>query len=174
MAQLSDYLLPILVGAAVLFALFKGVASFDVFGGGAKEGFETTIKLLPTLVGLITAVEMFKASGGLDVLVHALSPVARALGLPQEVMPLALLRPISGGGSLAILESIFQDNAPDSFAGRVASVMMGSTETTFYAVAAYFGAVGVKQIRYTVPAALTAELVGFVMSALTVRLLFGV
>ena len=148
MAQLSDYLLPILVGAAVLFALFKGVASFDVFGGGAKEGFETTIKLLPTLVGLITAVEMF--------------------------MPLALLRPISGGGSLAILESIFQDNAPDSFAGRVASVMMGSTETTFYAVAAYFGAVGVKQIRYTVPAALTADLVGFVMSALTVRLLFGV
>ena len=116
---------------------------------------------------------MLSASGALDMLCAFISPAAEWMGLPPETMPLALLRPISGSGSLAILSDIFERNGPDSFAGRVASVMMGSTETTFYAIAVYFGSVGIKKTRHAVPSALTADLVGYFMSAAAVRMFFA-
>ena len=113
----------------------------------------------------------FKASGALDVITYSLRPVANLLHLPQEVIPLAILRPISGSGALVIFQDILQQYGPDSFVGRVASVMQGSTETTFYTIAVYYGATRVQKTRHTLPSALTADIVGFFMSALAVRLL---
>jgi spore maturation protein B len=115
---------------------------------------------------------MFKASGALDVLTHALAPMSNAIQVPGELVPLAILRPVSGSGSLAIFENTLNTYGPDSFLGRVASVMQGSTETTFYTIAVYYGAINVQKTRHTVFCALIADFVGFIMSTLAVRLLF--
>ena len=173
MESLNHYILPSIVLAFLVYGLVSGVAVFDLFLEGAKEGLATAARILPSLVGLMTAVGVFKASGALDMLSHSLKPVARLLGLPPEVMPLALLRPISGSGGMAVFRDLLQSYGPDSFIGRVASVMMGSTETTFYTIAVYYGAVGVRKTRHTLPAALSADLAGFVFSSLAVLWLFG-
>lgn len=129
----------------ILFAFIKKVPCFDTFLEGAKQGLISTYKIAPSLIGLIVAVNMLKASGALEMLIDFIRPAAEFLGFPAEVVPLALLRPVSGSGSTAILNSILQDYGPDSFIGRAASVMAGSTETTFYAIAVYYGAVGIKK-----------------------------
>lgn len=172
MNSFADFVVPVVVVCIVVFGFLRGVPVFDAFVSGAKEGLQSTISILPTLVGLIMAVSMLNASGALDLLSSFLSPAAKVLGLPPQVMPLMLIKPISGSGATAVLTQIFKDNGPDSFAGRVASVMAGSTETTFYAVAVYYGAVEIKKTRHTIPAALLAELSACIFSALTVRLFF--
>ena len=172
MDKIGVYLVPCIIALILLFGFFRKVPLFDTFLDGAKEGLRSTVSIAPALVGLITAVTMLKASGALDLFTAAARPLAQALGLPPEVVPLTLLRPVSGSGSMALLNGIFADCGPDSFAGRVAAVMMGSTETTFYAIAVYFGAVGIKKTRHTIPAALSADLVSFLTSALAVRLFF--
>ena len=171
--KLGIYILPAVIVLILIFGLVRKVPLFDAFVSGAKEGLSSTFSIAPALVGLITAVSMLKASGALDLFTAALRPVAEFLGLPAEVMPMTLLRPVSGSGSIAFMNSIFQSSGPDNFAGRVAAVMMGSTETTFYTVAVYYGAVGVQKTRHTIPAALTADVSSFLMSALAVRLFFG-
>ncbi len=170
MDKLGVYVIPAAVLLIVVFGLIRRVPVFDTFLVGAKEGFSSTISILPSLIGLMTAVSMLNASGALDMLSSFLAPVAKLLGLPPQVMPLMLIKPISGSGSTAILSQIFQNYGTESFIGRVASVMSGSTETTFYAIAVYFGAVSVKKTRHTIPAALTADLTACIVSALTVRL----
>jgi len=170
--KLGVYAIPAVVFLIVVFGLMRGVPVFDTFVAGAKEGFSSSISILPSLVGLMMAVAMLNASGALDILASFLSPVARVLGLPEQVMPLALIKPVSGSGATAVLVQIFQNNGTESFAGRVAAVMSGSTETTFYAIAVYFGSVGIKKTRHTIPAAITADLTAFIVSALTVRLFF--
>lgn len=172
MDKIGVYLVPCIIALILLFGFVRKVPLFDTFLDGAKEGLRSTVSIAPALVGLITAVTMLKASGALDLFTAAVRPLAQAVGLPPEVVPLTLLRPVSGSGSMALLNGIFADCGPDSFAGRVAAVMMGSTETTFYAIAVYFGAVGIKKTRHTVPAALSADLVSFLTSALAVRLFF--
>lgn len=173
MESFNYYVLPAIVLAFLVYGLLSGVAVFDVFLEGAKEGLATAARILPSLVGLMTAVGVFKASGALDLISHSLKPVAQLLGLPPQVMPLALLRPISGSGGMAVFRGLLESHGPDSFVGRVASVMMGSTETTFYTIAVYFGAVGIRKTRHTLPAALSADLAGFVFSSLAVVWLFG-
>jgi len=170
--KLGVYAIPAAVLIIIVFGLVRHVPLFDTFVAGAKEGFSSAVSILPSLVGLMMAVSMLNASGALDMLSSFLSPAARLLGLPPQVMPLALIKPVSGSGATAILAQIFQNNGTESFAGRVASVMSGSTETTFYAIAVYFGAVNVKKTRHTIPAALTAELTACVVSAFAVRLFF--
>ena len=172
MDKLGVYAIPAVVFLIVVFGLMRGVPVFDTFVAGAKEGFSSSISILPSLVGLMMAVAMLNASGALDILASFLSPVARVLGLPEQVMPLALIKPVSGSGATAVLVQIFQNNGTESFAGRVAAVMSGSTETTFYAIAVYFGSVGIKKTRHTIPAAITADLTAFIVSALTVKLFF--
>ena len=172
MEVFGSYLIPILIALILLFGFLRKVPLFDTFLEGAKEGMKSTVSIAPALIGLITAVTMLKASGALDLFTAAIRPAAAFLGLPPEVMPLTLLRPVSGSGSIAILDQIFATCGPDSFAGRVASVMMGSTETTFYAIAVYFGAVGIKKTRHTIPAAITADTASFFISTLAVRLFF--
>ncbi len=172
MDRLSAWAVPCVILAIVLFGFLRKVPVFDAFVSGAKEGLRSSAAILPSLVGLILAVSMLSASGALDLLSAFLAPAAKALGLPPEVMPLVLIRPVSGSGSTAVLAQIFRDCGPDSFAGRVASVLSGSTETLFYAVAVYYGAVGIKKTRHTVPAALVGDLAVCILSALTVRLFF--
>lgn len=167
------FAMPMLVFVILFVALAKGVPVYDSFLSGAGEGVSTLLTILPSLVGLITAVEMFKASGALDVLTTALEPVSGWMGLPSETVPLVLLHPISGGGATAMLKSILSDYGPDSYIGRVASVMCGASETTFYAVTVYYGSCGVKKIRHTLLAALLADYVASVTSGVAVRMLFG-
>ena len=173
MDKLGVYAIPATVLIIILFGLVRHVPLFDTFVLGAKEGFSSAISILPSLIGLMMAVSMLNASGALDMLSSFLAPVARLVGLPPELMPLALIKPVSGSGATAILTQIFQSHGTESFAGRVASVMSGSTETTFYAIAVYFGSVNIKRTRHTIPAALTAELTACVVSAMTVRLFFN-
>lgn len=156
----------------IVFGFAKKVPLFDTFVVGAKGGFNTLLSIAPTLVGLIVAINMLKGSGALDVISNFISPVADAIGFPTEIVPLVLLRPISGGGSTALLTSIFADVGPDSFAGRVASVLAGSTETTFYALAVYYGSVKVKKIRHTLVAALSADLTATVIAVVSVKMFF--
>lgn len=172
MDKVGVYAVPAIILLIVVFGLIRGVPVFDTFLSGAKEGFSSTISILPSLVGLIMAVSMLNASGALDILSRLLTPAANLIGMPAQVMPLALIKPVSGSGSTAVLAQIFKNNGPDSFAGRVASVMAGSTETTFYAVTVYYGAVGIKKTRHTIPAAVTADITACIISVLTVRLFF--
>ena len=172
MKLIADFAVPITAASILLIGYLRGVDVFDEFLEGAKSGIDTSFDILPALVALITAIGVFSASGALDMVTAFLSPAAKLLALPAEVLPLALLSPVSGSGALAIFEKLLSQHGADSFVGRVASVMQGSTETTFYTVAVYFGAVSVKKTRHTVPAALIADLTGFVMSALFVKFFF--
>lgn len=170
MDRLGVYAIPATVFLIVVFGLIRHVPIFDTFLAGAKEGLSSTFAILPSLVGLMMAVAMLNASGALDMLSSFFAPVASFLGLPSQVMPLALIKPVSGSGATAILTQIYQNFGTESFIGRVASVMSGSTETTFYAIAVYYGAVNIKKTRHTIPAALTADFTAVIVSALAVRL----
>ena len=169
---MTSYIIPIVILLILGYGLWKGVDVFDVFLSGAKEGLRTSVGILPALIALMTCVGMFKASGGLDVLTHALSPVLAALGLPEELLPLALLRPISGSGALVIFEDVLRGFGGDSEVGRMASVMMGSTETTFYTIAVYYGAARIRRTRHTLVCSLSGDLTGFLLSAVAIRLFF--
>lgn len=171
--SLSSLVVPCLLAGLALYALGKRVDVYGALTAGAANGLQLVIRILPALVALLTAVSMFRASGAMDVLTRALAPVLEKLGIPPETAPILLVRPLSGSGALAVVSDLISRHGPDSYTGRVAAVMMGSTETTFYTVAVYFGAAGIRRSRYTVPAALAADLTGFIAAAMTVRLLFG-
>lgn len=153
----------------LVFGLFKKVDCFGSFREGAKNGIETAFQIIPAMVGLMVAIAVFRASGVMDILVGWLTPVANVLHIPSEVIPMAFLRPVSGSASLAMLNDIFQTTGPDSLAGRIASVMMGSTETIFYTVAIYLSAVGIKKTGYIVPVALFCSLFGFALACVVCR-----
>ena len=172
MDKLGGWLLPGAVVIILLFGLVRRVPVFEVFLQGAKEGLSSSLSILPALIGLMMGVTMLQASGALDMVSAFLRPAAEQLGFPPEVLPLALLRPFSGSGSTALAASLFENYPPDSFTGRVLSVLMGSSETTFYAVAVYFGAVGVKKSRWAIPAALTGDITALAASAAAVLLWF--
>ena len=169
---MTDFLMPGLVVFLLLLGLIKKVDVLEVFLRGAKEGLRTGVNLLPTLLLLMTCVGMCRASGGLDLLTALLSPLTDRLGIPAPVTPLALLRPISGSGSLVLLEGILKAHGPDSTAGRVASVLMGSGETAFYVLVVYFGAVKVKRTDRAMTASLVGHLVTCLASAWLVSLFF--
>ncbi|MEG0614927.1 MAG: spore maturation protein, partial [Oscillospiraceae bacterium] len=164
----TNYIIPIVIGGIIIFGLINGVDVFNEFIEGAKENLKVGVEILPALIALIVSVGMFKASGALDVLMQVISPLTDFLGFPKECLPLALIRPISGSGALAVYENILTANSPDSFAGRVASVLFGSTETTFYTIAVYFGATHVKNTSHTLVCSLAGDFTGFVVSVLAV------
>jgi len=173
MTAFSNFIIPITLAGILAFGLYKKVDVFSEFLEGAKEGLKTAVNIAPALIALMTCVGMLKVSGALDILVWVFSPLAHLLALPQEVLPLAILRPISGSGALVIFNDLLDTYGPDSFVGRVASVIEGSSETTFYTIAVYFGAVKISKTKYTLSASLAADLVGFVASAHMVRIIFG-
>lgn len=170
MDLIGEWVLPLMVVSIVLFGLFKRVRVFDCFMEGAKKGLKTVYDLLPTITGLVVAVTMLKESGAMALIAKAFSPVAALLGVPEETVPMALLSPISGGGSLSLFESVLKSDGPDSFLGQVASVLMGSTDTTLYAVTVYYAAISIKNTRHTLYAGLAADFASFVLSPLFVRL----
>lgn len=167
------WVLPLTVVLIVATGLFKKVKVYDCFMKGAKKGLHTVYDLLPTITGLVVAVTMLRESGAMELVAKAFSPVASFFGVPEETVPMALLSPISGGGSLTLFESVLKIDGPDSFLGRVASVLMGSTDTTLYAVTVYFSAVGIKKTRHTLYAGLAADFASFVLSPFFVRLTLG-
>lgn len=171
--SLSDFALPAIFLVILAAAVLKRVKAYDLFVDGAKEGIETVIRIMPSLVGLLVAVGVFKASGAMDILIYILRPIIDLLGMPPQVAPLALLRPISGSASLAFVTEIIKAFGPDTFEGRVAAVMMGSTETIFYTLAVYYGAVGIKNIRYTLIAAIMADIISVIASLWACRFIFG-
>ncbi len=146
---------------------------YQSFIDGAKEGFGVALKIIPYLVAILVAVGMFRASGGLDMMTAAVSPLLAPLGMPAEALPMALLRPLSGSGAFGYMTEVVNANGPDTYLGYLVSTMQGSTETTFYVVAVYFGAVQVNRLRHTIPACLTADLVGVAATVLICSLLFG-
>lgn len=166
-------LLPGLIALVALYGAFRRVDVYDALVHGAGEGLGVLIKIVPPLIALLTAVYMLRASGALELLGSALAPVFTAVGVPPETVALLLVRPVSGSAALGVGAELIQTYGPDSPVGRTAAVMLGSTETTFYTIAVYFGAAGVNRSRYAIPAALCADLVGFVAAAWAVRLLFG-
>jgi spore maturation protein B len=170
---ISLYAVPLLFLLILSVGLAKNVKVYDAFVEGSSEGISTVIKIMPPLIGLLTAVGVFRASGALDFLIYLVTPVASLLGIPAEAMPLALLRPVSGSASLALVSELIRTYGPDSYIGRVVSTMMGSTETIFYTLAVYYGSVGIKNIRYTLIAALIADGAGVVASAWICALVFG-
>lgn len=168
--KLGSYILPIMVVGIVTFGLVKKVKVFDCFMKGAKKGLFTVYELLPSITGLVLAVTMLKESGAMDIMSSLLSPITSFFGVPDEITPMALLSPISGGGSLTLFESVLKTYGPDSFIGQVASVVMGSTDTTLYAVTVYYSAIGIKNTRHTLMAGLTADFMSLVLSAFFVRM----
>ena len=171
--NLSSLVVPVLLAAVAAVGLGKRVDVYSALTHGAEEGLTVLLRIIPALVGLLTAVSMFRASGAMEWLSTLCAPLLERLGIPPEATPLMLVRPVSGSGALAVGTDLMTTYGPDSYIGRVAAVMLGSTETTFYTIAVYFGAAGIIRTRHTIPAALTADLTGFVVSALTVRLFFG-
>ena len=170
---ISLYALPALFIIILGAGLIKKVKVYDAFIEGSAEGISAMVKILPALIGLMTAVGVFRASGALDMLIWFLTPVASLLGIPAETLPLVLLRPVSGSASLALVSELLREYGPDSYIGRVVSTMMGSTETIFYTLAIYYGSVGIKNIRYTLIAALIADGAGVIASAWICALFFG-
>ena len=164
---------PLILAAVGIYALGKRVNVYESLICGAGEGINTLVRIAPSLIALLTAVYMLRASGALELAADALSPVLKWLGIPAETVGLMLVRPVSGSGALGVGAELMETYGPDSYIGRVAAVMLGSTETTFYAIAAYFGAARVSGTRYVVPAALCADLAGFCAAAWAVRLFFG-
>ena len=170
MAQMTDYIVPALLLIASLFALRKQENCYELLLSGAADGLKLLITLVPTLVLLLTAVTMLRASGAMETISDLLTPAFRFVGIPPETAMLVLIRPISGSAALAVGADLMAQYGVDSQIGRTAAVMLGSTETTFYTISVYFGASGIQKTRYTLPAALIADFVGFFMASLTVRL----
>ncbi len=173
--SVSPWILPSLMVGFLGFGLVKKVKIYEVFVEGAKEGFQVALRIIPYMVAILVAVGMLKASGGLQIIVNALSSVTSNFGLPAEALPMALMRPFSGSGAYAILASIINDPAigPDSYTGLLVSTLQGSTETTFYVMAVYFGAVQIKRIRHALVTALTADVAGILFAVLACTLLLN-
>ena len=170
--SVSDFAVPVIFVFVLVYGLFKGVDVFTEFTRGVKEGLQTVLDIFPALFALVLSVGMFRASGGLELISALLSPITDFLGFPKEAAPLVLMRPFSGSGAVAVFESVLTQADPDSFAGRVASVILGSSETTFYTIAVYFAATKVKKTRHALPSALAGDLTLFILSGLIVSLWF--
>jgi len=170
--NVSDFAVPVIFVFVLIFGLCNKVDVFGEFAKGVKEGLKTVYDIFPALFTLVLSVGMLRASGGLALVSSLLSPVTDFLGFPSEVTPLVLMRPFSGSGAVAIYESVLGQTGPDSYAGRVASVILGSSETTFYVIAIYFASTKVKKTRHALPSALAGDLTLFILSGLIVGLWF--
>ena len=169
---MADYILPLILAITALASLQKREKAYDILTDGAKEGFRMLLTIAPSLVVLLSAVGMLRESGALEGFSVLLSPVLELLGIPAQTVLLMLVRPISGSAALAIGAELIAAHGPDSLIGRTAAVMLGSTETTFYTISVYFGSWGITKTRYAVPAALIADLTGFLAASWTVRLFY--
>ena len=174
MRLLSLYAIPLLLLFIPLYGILKGQPVYELFVEGAAEGVTMALQILPYLLAMLLSVAVFRASGAFAALAGLLEPITSFFGIPASVLPLAMMRPLSGSGALALAADIINEEGPDSFAGLLASVMQGSTDTTFYILAVYFGSVGIKKYRYAPIVGLSADMVSFIASYVVCRLYFGV
>lgn len=170
---MADYIVPLLLFLTAVIALGKRESPYDLMLSGAADGLKLLISIIPPLILLLSAVSMLRASGAIEAMSSFLSPFFSFFGIPGETAILVFVRPLSGSAALAVGAELMAEHGVDSLIGRTVAVMLGSTETTFYTISVYFGAAGIKKTRYTVIAALLADLTGFIMAALTTRLFFG-
>jgi spore maturation protein B len=173
LGAVSLWAIPFLLVTIPLIGIIRKVKVYEVFIEGAKEGFEVAVKIIPFLVGILVAIGMFRGSGAMDLLTSALRPLAAATGFPAELVPLTILRSLTGSGSLAFTTDLIQTHGPDSLIARMAATMYGSTETTFYVLAVYFGAISVRKTRHAVPAALIADFVAAIATVAICLWMFG-
>ena len=172
MDVVSRWSIPLIFAGVLVFGLYRRVDVYNVFLEGARDGIELSVKILPYVVSIFAALGIFRDSGAMRLVAHALGPVLTRAGVPADVLPLMLIRPLSGSGALAITAELLRRHGPDSYVGRLASVLQGSTDTTFYILSVYFGSVGVRRIRHALMIGLLADLFGFVLAIVFVRLLF--
>ena len=173
MGLLFTMIAPLIIAGVALYGVGRGVDVYDALIHGGGEGLEVLLRIVPSLIALMTAVYMLRASGALELAAQVLAPLLDRAGIPAQLLPLMLVRPISGSAALGVGAELIATYGPDSAVGRTAAVMLGSTETTFYTIAVYFGAAGIVKTRYAVPAALCADLAGFLAAAWAVRVIFG-
>lgn len=165
--------IPALITGVIITGVVKKIKVYEVFVEGAKEGFAVALRIIPFLVAMLVAVGMFRASGAMYWLGTILSPITSFIGMPAEVLPMAIVRPLSGSGALGVMTELITAHGPDSFIGRVASVMMGSGETTFYVLAVYFGSIGIRRTRHAPLAGIITDIAGIIASVIAVRFFFG-
>lgn len=169
----SDYAIPLVILLIPLYAALKKVKVYEVFCEGAVDGFHTSVRIIPYLVAMLVAIGIFRASGAMDFIVRIFSPVTRLVGMPGSLLPLAFMKSLSGGGSNGLLTDLLKHFGADSMIGRMASTMTGSSETTFYVIAVYFGAVGIRRTRHAVAAGLIADVAGVLGAVWICRLIWG-
>ena len=170
--SLSDLILPVVIGGILFYGIVKKVDIYAVFIEGAMEGAKAAIKIFPYILAVIFAINLFILSGAEQFIVKLLTPITSLVGFPPELLSLSIVKPLSGGGSLGVFQSILDNYGPDSYIGRSASVLMGSSETIFYTTAVYFGAVGIKNIRYTIKVGLIAHCASIVAALVVCKFMF--
>ncbi|MEO3945238.1 spore maturation protein [Gorillibacterium sp. CAU 1737] len=173
LSAVSAWAIPVLLVFIPLYSAFRKVPVYESFVEGAKDGFQTAVSIIPSLVGMMVAISVFRASGAMDMLVGAIKPLLDLAGIPGEVLPLAILRPITGAGSLAFTTDLMKQFGPDSLIGRIASTVQGSTDTTLYVITVYFGAVGIRKAGYALKVGLISDAIGFLASVAVCYLVFG-
>lgn len=171
--QFSNWMFLAFVVGIPVYGAVKKVNVFDAFINGAKQGFETSVNIIPYLIAMIVAIGMLRASGFFELMGALLTPLLSKLGMPSELLPLALIRPFSGSAATGMMAEVIHEHGGNSLIAKMAATMMGSTETTFYVIAVYFGAIGIKRTRYAIPAGLLADLTGIIVSVLICRYLFS-
>jgi spore maturation protein B len=170
---ISIWLIPILIGSILIYGTFKQIPTYESFVEGGKEGIKIAVSIIPYLVGMLVAITVFRASGALDFFMKIIGPLVNIIGIPEEIVPLAIIRPISGTAALGMTSDLIANHGPDSFVGRLASVLQGSTDTTFYVLTVYFGAVGIKKMGDALKVGLWADLFGIIVAIFVVALFFS-
>lgn len=168
----SKFAIPLVILGIITYGFIKKVKVYEVFTEGAKKGFVTAIRVIPFLTGMLVAIGIFRESGAMYYLSIMLSPLTNLIGMPTEVLPMALMRPLSGGGAMGIMNSILKKYGPDSLIGNMVSIMAGSTDTTFYILAVYFGSINIKKTRHALPAGLIADAAGIIVSTIIAKFMF--
>ncbi|WP_026694776.1 spore maturation protein [Peribacillus kribbensis] len=171
--SISLWIIPLLIGFILIYAVIKKVPAYESFVEGGKEGIGMAFSIIPFLVGMLVAISIFRASGALDAFVDLLRPFLDKIGVPSEILPLAIIRPISGNAALGMTSDLIAVHGPDSYIGRLAATIQGSTDTTFYVLTVYFGAVGIKKMGDALKVGLLADLVGIAAAILVVTFFFG-
>ncbi len=171
--QISNWMFLVFILGIPVYAAFKKINVFDAFIVGAKQGFETSINIIPYLVAMMVAIGMLRASGFFNLMNYFLAPLMQWIGMPSEVLPLALIRPFSGSASTGVMAELIHQHGGDSMIAKISATMMGSTETTFYVIAVYFGSIGIRRTRHAIPVGLIADLTGAIASVLICRYLFS-
>ncbi|WP_326906616.1 spore maturation protein [Sedimentibacter sp. MB31-C6] len=170
--SISLYAIPVLLLGIPLYGFIKKVKVYEVFVGGAKEGFNTAIRIIPYLVAMLAAIGIFRASGAMDYVVKVFSPITNLIGMPAEILPMGIMRSLSGGGAEGMMVELFNTHGPDSLIGRMASISMGSTETTMYCIAVYYGVAKITKVRHTLSVGLIVDAISLIAAAIITNIVF--